>query len=165
MSYTKDSGNGVHIYCKKMNMNGCHLDMVVSVLRVLSIWISSFENKNLPEKPNMFEYNSNFHPGHLYILPSSWHFPLLFPKALNLCRQYLPLTWALCYLLPDLGSGLNSVVSVTQELWVAFNTKKGLTVCLKVHPETNKPSKTSEGNGADSSECLGFRKQRQSLWF
>lgn len=37
MSYTKDSGNGVHIYCKKMNMNGCHLDMVVSVLRVLSI--------------------------------------------------------------------------------------------------------------------------------
>lgn len=113
----------------------------------------------------MFQYDSNFHPGHLYILPSSWHFPLLFPKALSLCRQYLPLTWALCYLLPDLGSGLNSVVSVTQELWVDFNTKKGFTVCSKVYPETNMPWKTNEGSGADSSECLGFRKQRKSLWF
>lgn len=51
MSYTKDSGNGIHIYCKKMNMNGSHPHMAVSVLRVLSMWISSFENKNLPEKP------------------------------------------------------------------------------------------------------------------
>ena len=150
---------------KKMNMNGSHPDMAVSVLRVLSIWISCFENENLPEKPNLFEYNSNLHPGHLYTLPSSRLFHSLFPKALNLCRQSPLLTWALCYLLPDLGSGLNSVVSITQELWVDFNRKKGLTVCSKVHPETNKPWKTSEGNGADSSECLGFRKQRQSLWF
>lgn len=71
MSYTKDSGNGIHMYCKKMNMNGSHVDMAVSVLGVLSIRISSFENKNLPEKPNMFGYNSNFHPGHRYILSSS----------------------------------------------------------------------------------------------
>lgn len=97
--------------------------------------------------------------------PALGIFHCLFPKALNLCRESPLLTWALCYLLPDLGSGLNSVVSITQELWVDFNTKKELTVCSKVHPETNKPWKTSEGHGADSSECLGFRKQRQSLWF
>lgn len=63
---------------------------------------------------------------------------------------------------------LNSVVPVTQEIWVDLDTKKrkerkkGLTVFLKVHPEINKPSRTSEDLGKIP-KVPGVEKARKAL--
>lgn len=112
-------------YSVKMNMNGSHPDMAVSVLRVLSIWISCFEWKFARKAKTCLNITPNLHPGHLYIpSPALGIFHCLFPKALNLCRESPLLTWALCYLLPDLGSGLNSSINNTRTLgWFQYKER------------------------------------------
>lgn len=65
---------------------------------------------------------------------------------------------------------MNSVIPVTQEIWVDLDPKKkkrkerkkGLTVFLKVHPEINKPSRTSEDLG-EIPKVPGVQKARKAL--
>lgn len=88
-----------------------------------------------------------------------------FPKALKLQTAWFLACSDLGIVTPatrfrGCGSVFNSVISVIRELWVDLNTKKGLMVCLNVHPETSKPSKTSEDTGVfllGKTQSLGFQ--------
>lgn len=136
--------------------------MAVSVLQVLSIWISCFEMKICQKSQTCLNITQIFIQGISIPSPALGIFHCLFPKkALKSMQRVSGLDLGL--VLPKatwFRLRFNSVVSITQELWVDFNTKKELTVCLESSSWNNVPERQVRAMGQIPQSAWGLERRQ-----